>query len=101
MSGQIELSSVRDTYGWSDAGVSHTSTGHASPAASIAAPPASSWRTAATCPRGAVHRYAAAIAGTTMSACDTRTDSEDSPKARAERACTMSASGGLSTGGVR
>ena len=38
------------------------------PTATIVAPPASSWPTALPRPRGATHRYAAAMPGTTMSA---------------------------------
>src|SRR4051812_11208243 len=49
------LSLVPDTHGRSAAGVSRTRSGHAAPTATIAAPPAASWRTAATRPRGATH----------------------------------------------
>ena len=57
-----------DTHGRSAAGVSHISSGQASPTTLIAAPPASSWRTAAPRPRGATHSHAAAIPGTTSRA---------------------------------
>ena len=62
------LSDVPETHGRSAAGVSHTSTGHASPTATIAAPPASSWRSDAIHPRaaGASHSHAATIPGTTV-----------------------------------
>src|SRR4051812_42876971 len=49
------LSLVPDTHGRSAAGVSRTRSGHAAPTATIAAPPAASWRMAATRPRGATH----------------------------------------------
>jgi hypothetical protein len=62
------LSLVPDTHGRESAGVSAISAGHALPTTTIAAPPASNCRTAATRPRGATHRYAAAIPGTTISA---------------------------------
>src|SRR3954452_9626571 len=62
------LSLVPDTHGRSAAGVSATSSGHAPPTATIAAPPASSCLTAAIRPRGATHIHAAAIQGTTISA---------------------------------
>ena len=57
-----------DTYGREPAGVSHISIGHARPTTSIAAPPASSCRTAATRPFGATQNHAATIPGTTSSA---------------------------------
>ena len=57
-----------DTHGRSAAGVSATSSGHAPPTATIAAPPASSWRSATSRPRGAIHSQAATIPGTTSSA---------------------------------
>ena len=57
-----------ETYGRDEAGVSHISTGHASPTTAIAAPPAASERTAAARPRGAIHSHAATIPGTTSSA---------------------------------
>ena len=57
------LSAVPETHGRSAAGVSATSSGHAPPTATIAAPPASSWRSATSRPRGATHSHAAAIAG--------------------------------------
>src|SRR5688500_16378093 len=68
MSDQMLLSLVPDTHGRSAAGVSQTTTGHASATAVIAAPPASSCRTAASRPRGAIHSHAAAIPGTTIRA---------------------------------
>ena len=57
-----------DTHGRSAAGVSAISSGQAPPTATIAAPPASSWRSAASRPRGAIHSQAATIPGTTSSA---------------------------------
>ena len=62
------LSPVPATHGRPDAGVSHISTGHASPTTDIAAPPASSWPTAARRPRGATQSHAAVMAGTTIRA---------------------------------
>ena len=62
------LSPVPEIHGRSDAGVSHTSSGHARPTTTIAAPPASSCLTAIAWPRGATHSHAAAIPGTTISA---------------------------------
>ena len=57
-----------EIHGRSDAGVSATITGQKPPATTIAAPPASSWRSAASRPFGATHRYAATMPGTTISA---------------------------------
>src|SRR3954471_14297501 len=62
------LSLVPEIQGRSDAGVSATSSGHAPPTTTIAAPPASSCLTAVSRPRGATHIHAAAIPGTTISA---------------------------------
>ncbi len=62
------LSPVPEIQGLSDAGVNHTSTGHASPTTVMAAPASPSWRTATMRPRGAIHSHAAASAGTTSSA---------------------------------
>ena len=59
------LSLVPEIQGRSAAGVSHISSGQASPTTVMAAPPASSPRTRL---RGAAHTHAAAIAGTTSSA---------------------------------
>ena len=64
------MSLVPDTHGRSAAGVSSTSSGHAPPTASIAAPPAASRRNARAVPsaEGAIHIHAATIPGTTASA---------------------------------
>ena len=62
------LSLVPEIHGRSLAGVSAIRAGQAPPTTTIAAPPASSWRTAVQRPRGATHRYAATIPGTTSSA---------------------------------
>jgi DNA-binding IclR family transcriptional regulator len=62
------LSLVPEIQGRSDAGVSIISSGQAPPTTTIAAPPASNWRTAAIRPRGAIHSHATTIAGTTSRA---------------------------------
>ena len=62
------LSLVPETQGRSAAGVSHMSTGQASPTAVMAAPPASSCFTALIRPRGAIQSQAATMPGTTKSA---------------------------------
>src|SRR5687767_2118757 len=62
------LSLVPETQGRALAGVSATSSGQAAPAATIAAPPATSCRTAASRPHGAIHSQASASPGTTISA---------------------------------
>ena len=62
------LSLVPEIHGRLEAGVSIISSGHAPPTTTIAAPPASSWRTAVRRPRGATHSHAATIAGTTSRA---------------------------------
>ena len=59
------LSDVPETHGREPAGVNATSSGHAPPAAIIAAPPASNPRTRL---RGAAHSHATVSAGTTSSA---------------------------------
>ncbi len=70
ISDQIELSVEPPTHGREAAGVSHTSTGQASPTTAIAIPPSVSWRAASKRPRprGAIHSQASAIPGTTSSA---------------------------------
>ena len=68
------LSEVPEIHGRSEAGVSVTSSGHAKPTTSIAAPPASSWRIALSFSRMAgrvrtrTQIQATAIPGTTISA---------------------------------
>jgi hypothetical protein len=62
------LSLVPEIQGRSDAGVSHTRTGHARPTTAMAAPARPSWRNAAGRPPGATHSHVAAMAGTTISA---------------------------------
>ncbi len=62
------LSLVPEIQGRLEAGVSVTSSGHAPPTTIIAAPPARSWRSAVSRPRGATQSQAATIPGTIISA---------------------------------